>query len=290
MRKQAIKRHPFPLGSYESVIGMLIDSRTPHKTTITRNRRAIEVSGVEYSFSDTQIDPKNLNFIKQTKAMLISANAEPATAADVNFFFIGANNGSSHIIRDVVEIDITKAYWFAALHLGFISEEHFEKGLLVDKVSRLVAIGAAATVKWEMEYDGSGYVSFDETISPQGRNAFFTICKRVSSAISSAMGDTGFLAWVDAVFCPASEAEAVEAALSEFGFESKRKNIRWAWFQDLPECRKMTFMEVGETGEKFTKIRIKTFTFAKTTAKKTKMAAKKMHEKAVKMALSGEFN
>lgn len=289
MQNQKIKRHSFPLASYDAVIGMLIDANTPHKTTITRNRRIINVGNDEYTFSETHVDPKDLNFIKQTKKMLIEANAEHATASDVGFFFIGANNGSTHFIRDVVEVDITKAYWYAAYHLGYIDRAHLEKGLGVDKVSRLVAIGSAATVRWEMDYDGQEYTTFRETVSPEGRNAFFTICKRVSAAISQAMGDTGFLAWVDAVFCPASEADAVEAALESFGFTSKRKNIRWAWFQDLPEYRKITFLEVGDSTEKMTKVRIKTFTFAKNHAKRTKNLAKKLHEKAVKKVLYGEF-
>lgn len=290
MQKQRVKRSQFPVSSYESVIKMLIDSGTPHKTEITRNRRLITILNAEYSFSETSIDPKNLNFIKQTKRLLIEAKAEHTTASDVNFFFVGANNGATHFLKNVVEVDITKAYWFAAYHLGYINKNHLDKGLEIDKVSRLVAIGSAATIKWSMNFDGREYTNFEESISPEGRNAFFTICKRVSAAISSAMGDTGFLAWVDAVFCPADEAERVEAALEDFGFTSKRKNIRWAWFRDLKECKKMTFMEVGKETEKMTEIRIKTFTFAKRHAKSGKKTAKELHKKAVENVLSNDFS
>jgi len=275
-----VPTHRLPIDSYEGFLSTIIDMKIPHRLTVSRNRRTLELPKATYNFSDTDIKMNDLSLIKKVKNEMIK-KGDPAVSRNPDFYKLNKNIKST-FIRDVCEIDITKAYWCAAKKLEYIDQETYMKGLVLDKKSRLVAVGAAATVKWQMVSDGEKYVSFSEEMSPSGRSAFFHICQEVSNAMSEAFDTDCYLFWVDAMFCSRSALQRVTETCKSFGFEVKEKNIRWANFTRGTESDTISFLEVGNETPKMTRLRVKTFTFARPGTKMHERRAKKLHEETLK--------
>lgn len=269
-----------PTESYDEVFRLLRDAGESFRVTVSRNRMEI-VSGVDtFRFQDTDIPIKDLHVIKAAKNEMTQSGAklQPVGPQDVDFFKVGIKNGYSYFSKCVTEIDISKAYWCAALKLGLITRRTYERGLEIEKVSRLAAVGACASTKWVFYFDGINFSGVDEISDPVGRTAFFTVCQEVSRTLAYAAGSVAHLLWVDAIFCDRADAPGVCDRLTERGYEYKEKQIIWANYTASNDEKRLSYLEkMGEQNEKICPVRVKTFKFALKKNKKHGENAKEKH-------------
>lgn len=186
-------------------------------------------SGKHYFFPVGEfIEPKYIKFITATKKEVCQAakdkNLKEVKPRFIRFspIFSGA---FEHGPFEYSEVDIVGAYWYTAYDFGLISERTYKEGLEVPKKIRLMALGAAATTKDVMEFDGMEYTYKGLEYDENGRLAFFNVAKRVDDILNYIFDTLPTIAafyWVDALFVKTQFADVVVNMLSDFGYQSKK--------------------------------------------------------------------
>ena len=104
--------------------------------------------------------------------------------------------------KNVWEVDLTKAYYYSAYHLGYISESFFKKTLKIPKPIRLRLLGSIASIKNIETYDGDEII-YERISDPLFRSVWHNITCRVDmvmSDIASALEDHFLFYWVDGIY------------------------------------------------------------------------------------------
>ncbi len=226
------------------------DNQIQHHLQATTNSNTIVTDTGKYVFSDTKIPPKNLHFIKSSKAQIIK-NAELLNLRDITpcYFSLPKIKGRIERHTNVTEIDINSAYWCAAFKHGLIDESTYTKGMAVDKITRLVAFGAAATTKTTYDFDGENYIFQNQAQNDFGRAAFFYIAKKISDVFKEIfrhIPNHCFIYWVDAIFLEKEYAQYAMKIINDFGYEAKVKNIAWMEYIENDELIEYIFCEYKE--------------------------------------------
>jgi len=172
---------------------------------INRVRSYIEKNNVALDFIDTYYKGEDIQYIK------------------VKDYAVG------EVIEDLIYIDINGAYWQTAHQLGIINDSLYVKGLEVNKVVRLAALGSLAKTKDIWNYDGKDFKK-TETIRSPNENLWFAICKRVSDVMSevvNAIGDDFVFYWVDGIYVKntAETLVKVHQTFSKLGYTTKTELI-----------------------------------------------------------------
>jgi hypothetical protein len=227
------------------------DNNINHFLQSTTNSNTLVTDGGKYVFSDTKIPPKNLHLIKEAKKQII-ANAEIMGLKDIKpcYFSLPKIKGRIERVFDVVEIDINSAYWACAFKHGLINEDLYNKGMSVDKVTRLVMFGAAATTKTTYDFDGESYRFQNQAQNDFGRAAFFYVAKEISNVfkeIFKYIPASCFIYWVDAVFLRRDFADYAMGIIESYGYTAKTKKIAWMDYVETDELIEYIFCEYKET-------------------------------------------
>lgn len=141
------------------------------------------------------------------------------------------NFEEGEVISDLIEIDINQAYWETAYMMGVISKEIFKKGLDMDKLVRLAALGSLAKKTEVWHYDGKDSFKKEKVINDQStNNVWFAICQKVGDVMQEALkesGDDFMFYWVDAIFIKNNHSTAakVTSVFNRNGYETKNKLI-----------------------------------------------------------------
>jgi hypothetical protein len=172
---------------------------------INRVRSYIEKNNVALDFLDTYYKGEDIQYIK------------------VKDYAVG------EIIEDLIYVDINGAYWQTAHQLGIINDALYVKGLEVNKVVRLAALGSLAKTKDIWKYDGKDFKK-TETIRSPNENLWFAICKRVSDVmieVVNAIGDDFVFYWVDGIYIKNTPdvLSRVTSKFIEMGYTSKFEKI-----------------------------------------------------------------
>ena len=104
--------------------------------------------------------------------------------------------------KNVWEVDLTKAYYYSAYILGYISEDFFNKTLTLPKKIRLRLLGSIATIKNIETFDGEE-IDYEKVYDPLFRTVWHNVsCKVdiVMSDIANALGDHFLFYWVDGIY------------------------------------------------------------------------------------------
>lgn len=104
--------------------------------------------------------------------------------------------------KNVWEVDLTKAYYYSAYILGYISEPFFNKTLKLPKEIRLRLLGSIATIKNIETFDGDEIV-YEQISDPLFRAVWHNVtCKVdiVMSDIADALGEHFLFYWVDGIY------------------------------------------------------------------------------------------
>ena len=143
--KTAMKKQTFPAESFEGFSEQLKAAKIPHEMIATNATIELIANGQNLLFTNSGIAIKDLQFIKKVKAEIIhSAKNNRLPRKNPGFFKLIDLGDEIEIIRDVIEIDLTAAFWTTAAAERLISKETYLEGLDRDKNVRLVAFGSAA--------------------------------------------------------------------------------------------------------------------------------------------------
>lgn len=282
--KTAMKKQTFPAESFEGFSEQFKAAKIPHEMIATNATIELIANGQNLLFTNSGIAIKDLQFIKKVKAEIIhSAKKNRLPRKNPGFFKLIDLGDEIEVIRDVIEIDLTAAFWTTAAAERLISNETYLEGLDRDKNVRLVAFGSAAVSKRYFKYDieAAEYEFIKEEFIEYGRRAYFYVSWKVGEMVKrlfdvAAFGDI-FVFWVDAVIIKKKYAEYVARYFNENGYNSKRKEIRWLRYEKRGSVLTYSALEIGVTDSEKTTIRIKTFTAAKK-IKRREMSASEARE------------
>lgn len=149
-------------------------------------------------------------------------------------YFAEMRIGVGEVVRatDVWEIDLTKAYYFAANRLGYLSDEFFEKTMKVPKRIRLRLLGSIATIKNVETFDGTE-VTLTQSSDKVMRDVWHNIVSHVDEVmteIAMALGDHFLFYWVDGIYFTTFGkndmcSHIVEGIAHAHGFEIHKKKL-----------------------------------------------------------------
>ena len=133
-----------------------------------------------------------------------------SSAKKIHFFefdsslkYMVETSGDCVDIENVMEMDITKAYYQMAFNLGYISEKFFNKCLDLPKIIRLRLLGSIATRKIIEDFEGDQLISVKTKTNEKMRNIWFNICLKLDEIIiecADAIRDYFLFYWVDGIY------------------------------------------------------------------------------------------
>lgn len=209
----------------EVYLQQIIDAKIPHRVTYSGATVTILFdSGEKTVLSEGDFTPKELAFIGWVKREIISASKQ-ANLPDRKPIFTQVKRWhSTGEVGDMVEIDISAAYWETANKIGLLSGRVYNAGMSLRKEVRLVAFGAAAAQKKTFVFDGERYVDIILEENQYGRRAYFYVASIVSVLLNSIANDLpGEVAvvWVDAIICSPGFAPQVQRRIFDAGYHFK---------------------------------------------------------------------
>jgi len=222
-------------GSGDDHIARLRRYGVPFIIQETNNTTRIETDDEVRIYTDNAVPMKDLSFIGRVKANARSLDPEahpekPYSSRDVRYWRF--NTVAQKEYLNLTEIDVNGAYWEIAFKFGYLTEELYQEGLIVDKMTRLIALGALATKYQYWKYDGGNEppammeVEEDDT-DRRVRSYFFHVAAHLGKIMESVTNTyNGVLwYWVDAFFVDREDAARIPEALAAHGLKIKEKKI-----------------------------------------------------------------
>ena len=170
------------------------------------------------------------NFIKQIKDYF-AAKQVPERLSDLAPYCEYFKPISTYTeIENVVEIDLNKAYWKAALNLGYLDNKIYQKALnpKINKLDRLVALGVLGkrteitTFKYPYK-ELKPIESFPET-RPFWNNIVYTIGGVLEETVNHYLPHIHGV-WFDALFVDKKVSEPIRQYLLRRGYEASTEAI-----------------------------------------------------------------
>jgi hypothetical protein len=122
---------------------------------------------------------------------------------DSSLQYMVETSGDCIDINNVIEMDITKAYYQMAYNLGYISKKFFEMTLTLPKIIRLRLLGSIATKRIVETYKDGKVVKMKIVEDLRMRDIWFHICYNVGKVMkecSEAIQDYFVFYWVDGIY------------------------------------------------------------------------------------------
>jgi hypothetical protein len=151
---------------------------------------------------------------------------------------VAKDSGSIYELKNVSEIDITKAYYYSARNLGYISEEFFQKCMVLPKEQRLRLIGSIATRKTVKTFTVESYkkngksdepddmfIKQDKKLRLAWKNIVINVDKAMSDVMTYLKKDFIFY-WVDGIYFynDGMNKFKVDQIFKKHGFDSTFEN------------------------------------------------------------------
>ena len=122
---------------------------------------------------------------------------------DSSLKYMVETSGDYVEIENVLEMDITKAYYQMALNLGYISKKFFDITLKLPKHIRLRLLGSIATKRVIEKWENGNVVEMKIVEDLRMRDIWFEICYNVGKVMkecSEAIQDYFIFYWVDGIY------------------------------------------------------------------------------------------
>lgn len=133
-----------------------------------------------------------------------------SSAKKIHFFefdsslrYMVETSGDCIDIKNVMEMDITKAYYQMAFNLGYISEKFFKMTLTLPKIIRLRLLGSIATKRVVETFKNGKVIEMKIVEDLRMRDIWFHICYNVGKVMkecSQAIQDYFIFYWVDGIY------------------------------------------------------------------------------------------
>lgn len=160
-----------------------------------------------------------------------------------------ADSGIVYDIPNVIEADITKAYYSALLILGFINAEFYARCIKLSKIDRLILVGSIATVKTIEHYQDGMLLGCSIDKNDLYRMAWFKICSYVDSALLSLKErfdqispDIFLFYWVDGIYF-----REFEVPNTGYGYKKVFEELKMLFGFDW-EIQKLKRLQLLNTG------------------------------------------
>lgn len=208
------------VGKPNSRIRYLMSKKQDFLVVTTSKTTNIKTLTTNYLYADKHYFGKIFGLLAQLKKQL-DANYEKihnapfsGKSSDVSYHKFEsernfrADAGTIYNIPDVIEADISMAYYRTLFNLGWITEDFYEKCKRLKKIDRLILVGSIATVKTIDTYIGGRKIRTDiEGRESIYRMAWFKVCSYVDSALITLMNrfneispDIFLFYWVDGIY------------------------------------------------------------------------------------------
>jgi hypothetical protein len=195
------------------------ENRIPFVLEASGRSCKIITSYAKTNFTDSKLPNNELYFIQMVKNHIvkneIKAKNEFLQYQSVDFMQF--NSKKKGIYKgNLKEIDLTSAYWSMMYRLGYIDDNLYLKGLQMEKLTRLVSIGALASKKVVYQYDGNEEGKAVKTGIKFNKELFdiwFSVVYATDLLIKEAISNTNsdyFFYWVDAIFTDSISAEKIK--------------------------------------------------------------------------------
>jgi len=159
-----------------------------------------EYGVVNWISPESKLPRGELYFIKMVKdaaSRIDLATVEPIDRREIRYFNLDTAVGEW---EDCIEIDLNGAYW--EFSKWWLPAEIYERGLTVDKRTRLAALGNLAKTTTESYFDGTEYHEDVEVKTEITKDLFFSSAKATGDIMSilkyTCTGSIFY--WVDALF------------------------------------------------------------------------------------------
>lgn len=160
--------------------------------------------------------------------------------------------GTVYEIPDVIEADITKAYYRGMYLLGWIDADFYYRCINLDKADRLILVGSIATVVTIEMYELGRLIHSQIDFNELHRTAWFKLCSYVDSALLSLKKqfdtiskDVFLFYWVDGIYFRDFAALAKDGTFYTYKeiFNELKMLFGFDW-----EIQKMKKVELTNTG------------------------------------------
>jgi hypothetical protein len=134
-------------------------------------------------------------------------------------------------VENLCEVDINKAYWQAALNLGYLHEWLYKKALSedVNKKARLIALGTlgkkTVTTEFKPPYKDVDPIEELAKTRPFWDNIVFTVGKTLEKAVDRYLPHI-YGVWFDAIFIESKMAQPLRKYLQRNGFDASTESLQ----------------------------------------------------------------
>ena len=210
------KRQTYILPSSSKIIKSLSRKGIPFEIAFTNSTTNIkcEIGGhpVKYLCSERGLRPSQLGFIQKVKSHVESLEKPRVNVPISDIKYFQYNDLQRGVVRAGKRVDVNKAYWELARRLGYISEDIFQEGLKIDKMTRLIAWGAIAATKrtYWCENGKKNYIG--EKCNHVTRSYFFDVADELGKIMAETLDrhrKSILFYWVDAFFIRGTSAPAL---------------------------------------------------------------------------------
>jgi len=198
------------------IIKAFKNQKKPFIMKVGRSSILIQTDNNKYMVSETKRSMNELGVINMVKSdcwKWLESNYIPKfTSSDVSYYnFVERNEIDTD---EIVEVDISKAYWHLALNMGIISDKTYKKGMELKKLERLSVLGAIATTRKVYEFDGENTKYLELQYNKALKPIWFLISHKLGLIMEEAIKCIGpeyfVFFWVDAFFVKESKRRELE--------------------------------------------------------------------------------
>lgn len=222
------------LNQYSEIDLYLLQTSQPFVIKMTMNTKRIIAPDAKIMLSESHLSGRELGFLRRVKSeaeFYRDFLCKNRSVDRSNIRYVKLDSVPRGTYRDYIELDINRAYWETAYRMGVISQSTYNNADKYSKRVRLIALGALATGRIDMMFDGVELteIESEKEASEDTSFIFFKIAYAVGVAVNSIYlnlneiepgGCLGY--WVDAVFVKKHLAQkAQELFYDLFSFECK---------------------------------------------------------------------
>lgn len=286
------------LNKLSEVDAYLLQSGQPFVVKMTMNTKRIIAPDAKIMLSESHLTGSELGFLRKVKSDAEFYNEFLCKNRSVErnlIKYVKLSNVPRGTYRNYHEVDINRAYWETAFRMGVISESVYKLAFNHKKSVRMIALGALATGRVDLMFDGVEITEITEKPEP-GKDLsyiFFKVAHTVGIAVNSVylqlneMEPDGCLGyWIDALFVKKHLAKKAKELMSDlFGFECKDVPLSSVSVVEKPTEKKLIMIEKPKVPcENFLQsdIRIKPFTIPGYKVRKRKKAEAKRIAEALR--------
>lgn len=211
-----------------------MDKRASFDIILSGSVKKLIHGNIEYSNMLSIFSMDELRFIRKVKNEIIkNCQIYEKTSGKIPSYYCPYVNWSKNLpynSENLVEIDISGAYWQGAFQGGYISESVYNEGFNYRKKVKLASLGSIAKREIVFKYENGKFLRTEPTKRHEYSKAFFNISRYIYDVMNLcaiSLGNSYLFFWVDAIFFENSpkNVNLVTEILRDCDMDFKQYNI-----------------------------------------------------------------